>query len=77
MALRHLGHIDLPPSRSDDGFDHTDIHGPTDRHYVAHTSNDAIDVIDIAHLLGQPRSGDARRARPRLYQLRARFQYAV
>jgi DNA-binding beta-propeller fold protein YncE len=47
MALRLLGHIELPPHRSDGGFDHADIHPPTDRLYVAHTSNDAIDVIDI------------------------------
>lgn len=30
------------------GFDHADIHLPSDRLYVAHTSNDALDVIDIA-----------------------------
>ena len=30
------------------GFDHADIHPPTDRLYVAHTSNDSIDVIDCA-----------------------------
>jgi DNA-binding beta-propeller fold protein YncE len=48
MALRLLGHIELPPHRSDGGFDHADIHPPTDRIYVAHTSNDSIDVIDCA-----------------------------
>jgi DNA-binding beta-propeller fold protein YncE len=48
MALRLLGHIELPANRSSGGFDHADIHAPTDRLYVAHTSNDAIDVIDIA-----------------------------
>jgi DNA-binding beta-propeller fold protein YncE len=48
MALRLLGHIELPPHRSDSGFDHADIHPPTDRIYVAHTSNDSIDVIDCA-----------------------------
>jgi len=48
MALRLLGHIELPENRSKGGFDHADIHAPTDRLYVAHTSNDAIDVIDIA-----------------------------
>ncbi len=48
MALRLLGHIELPPNRSKGGFDHADIHSPTDRLYVAHTSNDAIDVIDAA-----------------------------
>jgi DNA-binding beta-propeller fold protein YncE len=48
MALRLLGHIELPANRSEGGFDHADIHPPTDRLYVAHTSNDAIDVIDCA-----------------------------
>jgi DNA-binding beta-propeller fold protein YncE len=47
MPLRQLGYIDLPPSRSDVGFDHADIHAATDRLYVAHTSNDTIDVIDV------------------------------
>src|SRR5262244_1399713 len=46
MALRLLGYIELPPHRSNGGFDHADIHPPTDRIYVAHTSNDSIDVID-------------------------------
>ena len=48
MALRLLGHIELPANRASGGFDHADIHSPTDRLYVAHTSNDALDVIDTA-----------------------------
>src|SRR6266404_1301946 len=48
MALRLLGHIELPAHRSKGGFDHADIHQPTDRMYVAHTSNDSIDVINCA-----------------------------
>ena len=48
MALRLLGYIELPAHRSNGGFDHADIHPPTDRIYVAHTSNDSIDVIDCA-----------------------------
>src|SRR5262245_30004329 len=48
MALHLLRHIDLPAHRSNRGFDHADIHPPTDRLYVAHTSNDSIDVIDCA-----------------------------
>jgi DNA-binding beta-propeller fold protein YncE len=48
MALRLLGHIELPPNRSNGGFDHADIHEGTNRLYVAHTSNDAVDVIDTA-----------------------------
>ena len=46
--MRSLGHIELPPNRSKGGFDHADIHQGTDRLYVAHTSNDAVDVIDTA-----------------------------
>jgi len=48
MTLRLLGHIELPTHRSKGGFDHADVHPPTDRLYVAHTSNDSIDVIDCA-----------------------------
>src|SRR5215475_3368973 len=48
MALRLLGHIELPEHRASGGFDHADIHHPTDRLYVAYTSNDSIDVIDCA-----------------------------
>ena len=48
MALRLLGHIELPAHGSNGGFDHADIHPVTNRIYVAHTSNDSIDVIDSA-----------------------------
>jgi DNA-binding beta-propeller fold protein YncE len=48
MTLALLGHIELPAHRSSGGFDHADIHSPTDRIYVAHTANDSIDVIDCA-----------------------------
>jgi DNA-binding beta-propeller fold protein YncE len=48
MVLRLLGHVELPANRAQGGFDHADIHSPTDRLYVAHTSNDAVDVIDLA-----------------------------
>jgi DNA-binding beta-propeller fold protein YncE len=48
MSLRSLGHIELPAHRSNGGFDHADVHSPTDRIYVAHTANDSIDVIDCA-----------------------------
>lgn len=48
MALRLLDHIELPPNRSEGGFDHADVHQGTDRLYVAHTCNDAVDVIDTA-----------------------------
>ena len=46
MALRLTGYIDLPPHAGPGGFDHAAIHEPTDRVYVAHTANDAVDVID-------------------------------
>ena len=49
MTLRLLGHIEMPAHRSEGGFDHADVHAPTDRLYVAHTANDAIDVIDCAN----------------------------
>ena len=48
MTLRLLSHIELPPNRSNGGFDHADAHQGADRLYVAHTSNDAVDVIDTA-----------------------------
>ena len=47
MALRHLGFIDLPAHVKAGGFDHAAVHPPTGRIYVAHTANDAVDVIDI------------------------------
>jgi DNA-binding beta-propeller fold protein YncE len=47
MALRHLGFVDLPPHAKAGGFDHAAVHEPTGRIYVAHTANDAVDVIDI------------------------------
>jgi DNA-binding beta-propeller fold protein YncE len=47
MPLQHLGFIDLPPHAKDGGFDHAAVHEPTGRIYVAHTANDAVDVIDI------------------------------
>lgn len=46
--LKNIGYIDLPEHRETGGFDHADIHLPSDRLYVAHTSNDAIDIIDSA-----------------------------
>src|SRR5919197_2965525 len=47
MALRHLGVVDLPPHVGPGGFDHAAVHQPTGRIYVAHTANDAVDVIDL------------------------------
>jgi len=47
VALRQLGFIDLPAHAKAGGFDHAAVHQPTGRIYVAHTANDAVDVIDI------------------------------
>ena len=47
MALEHLGFVDLPVHVNAGGFDHAAVHGPTGLIYVAHTANDAIDVIDV------------------------------
>jgi DNA-binding beta-propeller fold protein YncE len=47
MPLQHLGFIDLPPHAGDGGFDHAAVHEPTGRVYVAHTANDAVDVLDV------------------------------
>ena len=48
MPLTRLGFVDLPPHAGTGGFDHADVHEASGRVYVAHTANDAIDVIDIA-----------------------------
>jgi len=50
VALRLTDHIDLPPHRGPGGFDHAAVHRGRGRVYVAHTANDAVDVIDsIGH----------------------------
>jgi DNA-binding beta-propeller fold protein YncE len=49
MPMRNIGYIDLPEHQGAGGFDHADIHPPSDRLYVAHTGNDALDLIDCAH----------------------------
>jgi DNA-binding beta-propeller fold protein YncE len=46
MTLEHRGYIDLPPHRSRGGFDHAAVHLASGRLYVAHTANDALDVVD-------------------------------
>jgi DNA-binding beta-propeller fold protein YncE len=45
--LEHLGFIDLPEHVGAGGFDHAAVHGPRALLYVAHTSNDAVDVVDV------------------------------
>lgn len=46
MALHLAGYVDLPPNAKAGGFDHAAVHLRTGRVYVAHTANDAVDVID-------------------------------
>ena len=46
VALRRLGFVDLPPHAGAGGFDHAAVHEPTGRVYVAHTANDAVDVLE-------------------------------
>ena len=50
MALQHVGYIDLPQHGKPGAFDHAAVHRRSRRVYVAHTANDAIDVIDGATL---------------------------
>jgi DNA-binding beta-propeller fold protein YncE len=47
MSLEHVGFVELPPHVNDGGFDHAAVHEASGRIYVAHTANDAIDVIDL------------------------------
>ncbi|HEY3342780.1 MAG TPA: hypothetical protein VGK81_12210, partial [Anaerolineae bacterium] len=49
MALRHQGYIELPAHSGPGGFDHAAVHRASARVYVAHTSNDALGVIDSAN----------------------------
>src|SRR2546430_12672000 len=48
MSLRLLGHIELPAHVREGGFDHAAVHHELSRLYVAHTSNDDVDVVDCA-----------------------------
>jgi len=48
MALTHHTDIDLPTHRTPGGFDHAAVHRASARLYVAHTANDALEVIDCA-----------------------------
>ena len=47
MALQALGFIELPPHVGEGGFDHAAVHEATGHVYVAHTANDALDVLDV------------------------------
>jgi DNA-binding beta-propeller fold protein YncE len=46
MSLQPVGHVELPAHAGTGGFDHAAIHHRSGRLYVAHTANDALDVID-------------------------------
>jgi len=47
MPLRYLGSVELPAHRGEGGFDHAATHRGRGLLYVAHTANDAVDVIDV------------------------------
>ncbi len=46
MSLKSEGFIELPENSQPGGFDHAAFHAQTNRMFVAHTSNDRIDIID-------------------------------
>ncbi|MGI0055121.1 MAG: YncE family protein [Thermoplasmata archaeon] len=48
MSLKELARIPLPPHPADGGFDHAAVHIATSQLYVAHPSNDCVDVVDLA-----------------------------
>lgn len=47
MGLKDVGSIELPAHRGEGGFDHAAIHRGRGHLYVAHTANDAVDVLDV------------------------------
>ena len=46
MPLKLTGHVTLPEHKGNGGFDHAAVHAASGQVYVAHTANDAVDVID-------------------------------
>ncbi|HKY52683.1 MAG TPA: YncE family protein [Anaerolineales bacterium] len=46
MSLKLKGYILLPAHKQAGGFDHAAVHRASHQLYVAHTANDAVDVID-------------------------------
>ncbi len=46
--MRLTGRIELPAHRGPGGFDHAAVQSSAGRLFVAHTSNDAVDIIDCA-----------------------------
>jgi DNA-binding beta-propeller fold protein YncE len=49
MSFEQLGYIELPENVKPGGFDHAAVHRASGKLYVAHTVNDALDVIDCVH----------------------------
>ena len=55
--LRHIGYVELPKHEGSGGFDHAAVHVASGHVYVAHTANNAVDVLDPAsgkHLFSVP-----------------------
>jgi DNA-binding beta-propeller fold protein YncE len=48
MSLEPIGEVPLPAHDRPGGFDHAAVHSRRGRLYVAHTANNAVDVIDCA-----------------------------
>ncbi len=48
MSLKFSASIDLPPHQAQGGFDHATVYRRLSYLYVAHTVNNALDVIDCA-----------------------------
>jgi len=46
IGLQHLGFVQLPSHLKTGGFDHAAVHEKSGTLYVAHTANDAVDIID-------------------------------
>lgn len=44
--LQPIGFVDLPPHAGAGAFDHAAVHARTGLVYIAHTANDAVDVVD-------------------------------
>ena len=48
MILERIGEVQLPGHDQPGGFDHAAVHGRRGRLYVAHTANNALDLVDCA-----------------------------
>jgi DNA-binding beta-propeller fold protein YncE len=46
VSLKHSAYIGLPPHQGAGGFDHATVHSNLGLLYLAHTANDALDVVD-------------------------------